>query len=141
MTSCNDGCILTFETVELAIVLSYFPAGASFSDPPFEIYFPFFLFFFIFIIFQQQPSEFHLEIFGDKMIRNVMKVQIWCCPPPQEYWFSLVFKRLVGPRVLAVRVAGLQRKPQPGRVIRDKLRIYAHCTSNYKYVYIWKHLD
>lgn len=54
--------------------------------------------------------------------------------PLQDYWFSLVFKRLVGPRVLAVRVAGLQRKPQPGRVIRDKLRIYAHCTSYYKYV-------
>ena len=54
--------------------------------------------------------------------------------PSQDYWFSLVFKRLVGPRVLAVRVAGLQRKPQPGRVIRDKLRIYAHCTSYYKYV-------
>lgn len=54
--------------------------------------------------------------------------------PLQDYWFSLVFKRLVGPRVLAVRVAGLQRKPQPGRVIRDKLRIYAHCTSYSKYV-------
>lgn len=57
-----------------------------------------------------------------------------CVFPSQDYWFSLVFKRLVGPRVLAVRVAGLQRKPQPGRVIRDKLRIYAHCTSYYKYV-------
>ena len=50
----------------------------------------------------------------------------------QDYWFSLVFKHLVGPRVLAVRVAGLQKKPRPGRVIRDKLRIYAHCTSFHK---------
>ncbi|XP_076021774.1 inactive heparanase-2 [Genypterus blacodes] len=49
--------------------------------------------------------------------------------PLPDYWFSLIFKRLVGPQVLAVRVAGLQRKPRPGRVIRDKLRIYAHCTS------------
>uniref|UniRef100_A0A8C6UNG5 Heparanase 2 n=1 Tax=Neogobius melanostomus TaxID=47308 RepID=A0A8C6UNG5_9GOBI len=49
--------------------------------------------------------------------------------PLPDYWVSLIFKRLVGPKVLDVRVAGLQRKPQPMRVIRDKLRIYAHCTS------------
>lgn len=60
--------------------------------------------------------------------------------PSQDYWFSLIFKRLVGPKVLAVRVAGLQRKPQPGRVIRDKLRIYAHCTSYYKYAKQLNHL-
>ncbi|KAF7648066.1 hypothetical protein LDENG_00162410 [Lucifuga dentata] len=56
--------------------------------------------------------------------------------PLPDYWFSLIFKRLVGPRVLAVRVAGLQRKPRPGRVIRDKLRIYAHCTSFYNHNYV-----
>lgn len=51
---------------------------------------------------------------------------------PQDYWLSLLYKRLIGPKVLAIHVAGLQRKPRPGRVIRDKLRIYAHCTSYHK---------
>ena len=55
------------------------------------------------------------------------------CPLcPQDYWLSLLYKRLIGPKVLAIHVAGLQRKPRPGRVIRDKLRIYAHCTSYHK---------
>ncbi|NXW64520.1 HPSE2 protein, partial [Eurystomus gularis] len=56
--------------------------------------------------------------------------------PLPDYWLSLLYKRLIGPKVLAIHVAGLQRKPRPGRVIRDKLRIYAHCTSyrNHNYV-------
>ncbi|OXB75483.1 UNVERIFIED_CONTAM: hypothetical protein H355_016544, partial [Colinus virginianus] len=53
-----------------------------------------------------------------------------------DYWLSLLYKRLIGPKVLAIHVAGLQRKPRPGRVIRDKLRIYAHCTSSHNHNYV-----
>ncbi|PKU34480.1 inactive heparanase-2 [Limosa lapponica baueri] len=54
----------------------------------------------------------------------------------RDYWLSLLYKRLIGPKVLAIHVAGLQRKPRPGRVIRDKLRIYAHCTSYHNHNYV-----
>ncbi|NWH94963.1 HPSE2 protein, partial [Aegithalos caudatus] len=56
--------------------------------------------------------------------------------PLPDYWLSLLYKRLIGPKVLAIHVAGLQRKPRPGRVIRDKLRIYAHCTSYHNHNYV-----
>ncbi|NXE82411.1 HPSE2 protein, partial [Cochlearius cochlearius] len=56
--------------------------------------------------------------------------------PLPDYWLSLLYKRLIGAKVLAIHVAGLQRKPRPGRVIRDKLRIYAHCTSYHNHNYV-----
>ncbi|KAF1506707.1 Inactive heparanase-2, partial [Eudyptula minor novaehollandiae] len=56
--------------------------------------------------------------------------------PLPDYWLSLLYKRLIGPKVLAIHVAGLQRKHRPGRVIRDKLRIYAHCTSYHNHNYV-----
>ncbi|NXQ81923.1 HPSE2 protein, partial [Nyctibius grandis] len=56
--------------------------------------------------------------------------------PLPDYWLSLLYKRLIGPKVLAIHVAGLQRKPRPDRVIRDKLRIYAHCTSYHNHNYV-----
>ncbi|XP_069719653.1 inactive heparanase-2 isoform X2 [Phaenicophaeus curvirostris] len=56
--------------------------------------------------------------------------------PLPDYWLSLLYKRLIGPKVLAIHMAGLQRKHRPGRVIRDKLRIYAHCTSYHNHNYV-----
>lgn len=140
-----------FNALELAMLLNCFPADSYIR----YLKLPFYTSLLLICIFKRQPSkESCPEYYDDKLAPTVIKlmpnVSLYVVVlPSQDYWFSLVFKRLVGPRVLAVRVAGLQRKPQPGRVIRDKLRIYAHCTSYYKYVLkltelglIWKiHLN
>lgn len=125
-----------FKALELTMLLNCFPADSYIR----HLKLPFYTSLLMLCIFKQQPSkESCPEYYDDKIAPTVIKlmpnVSLYVVVlSSQDYWFSLVFKRLVGPRVLAVRVAGLQRKPQPGRVIRDKLRIYAHCTSYYKYV-------
>ncbi|KAK7830990.1 hypothetical protein U0070_018534 [Myodes glareolus] len=45
--------------------------------------------------------------------------------PLPDYWLSLLFKKLVGPRVLTVQVKG---------PARSKLRVYLHCTNTHQSV-------